>query len=590
MTQDPKIYKIDKEHLQLRRLSTTEEIIEKVLNTSFSKLNINSRFDSDKLNISEIEGFVYYLYLYNSDEIVSDWKHFLPSDLTQDKDFKHQKLSLVLFIESADHLYCVIGGSAFQIILPFIDKSFGLNVYSRIITPQKDEISSIKSRGITGSRAGINEQFRDNYRIIDYIKFGKITQEIHVKLCIETTDTHFHFLKTNAKDRIQIFAGKAIKIKKKADFRKLHQVIKELNIILGIAPSDYLDSYKEVTDKDRIRNILYPKLITSIFDDTENLNKRSTNAHKSFHHDFCNPNNIQKFYEADEFQLKEKTDKGGYSIFKKVNNRNEIYDAVLNRGVEKHGVSDRFNFMVFLQGVRVVAYQDGKKTVASSFLYHISAEFLINGKPTFLLDTKWYQLQDSFIDDLKKSTIHILSSYKAPNSILHEPWNKSILKREGNYNDLYDLKDNYIVIDTIIVDGIELCDIMYYDNSNLYLIHVKFGFESKIRELSNQITISARRLKDELVTKDKLFIEKLYDKLVNKKRNINGLSQDDFKKLFDKRISYIMAFTSQLSEDLSIIENIDKFSSNIARYSLIHCSKEMRTEYYDLLNYQIPRS
>ena len=58
-----------------------------------------------------------------------------------------------------------------------------------------------------------------------------------------------------------------------------------------------------------------------------------------------------------------------------------------------------------------------------------------------------------------------------------------------------------------LADGLELCDIMYYDDNNLYLIHVKYGFQSKIRELTNQITISARRLRETLGTKDKLILE-----------------------------------------------------------------------------------
>ena len=40
---------------------------------------------------------------------------------------------------------------------------------------------------------------------------------------------------------------------------------------------------------------------------------------------------------------------------------------------------------------------------------------------------------------------------------------------------------------------------------------------------------------------------------------------------------------------LIVEDNIEKYTSNIARYSLIHCSSEMRAYYYDLLNFQIPR-
>ncbi len=305
------------------------------------------------MNTIEKDDLTYYLYLYNSDEIVSNWKEFLPKGLSGDEIFKEQKLSLILFVESEFDLFCVIGGNAYQIILPFIDQSFGLNIYARIIKPQEDEIASIKSRGITGSRAGLSEQFRDNYRIIDYIKFGKVTQEIHLKLSKEISDLHFSFLKKKVTDRIQIFVSKSFKVKKNVDFEKLLLIIKELEVISQLAPTDYLDSYKEITDGAFIDTVLHQKLITKLFDDTENLGRRKSNAHKSFQYDFCDSNNIQKFYEADEFRLKEKTEKGGYSVFKIVYDRSEIYDAVLERAVELFGVNDRFKFMNFVRSARL---------------------------------------------------------------------------------------------------------------------------------------------------------------------------------------------------------------------------------------------
>lgn len=589
MTQNPKIYRIDKTHRLLKKLPTCELIIEKIINTSFSKLGIKGTFNSATLKQITKEEITYFLYLYDSDETVSDWKEFLPTELTKNEGFIQQKLSLVLFVETEFDIFCIIGGNAFQIVLPFIDKSFGLNIYSRIMQPEFDEIASIKSRGITGSRAGLSEQFRDNYKIIDYIKFGKVTQEIHLKLSQETTDLHFSFLKNKENDRIQIYVGKAFKIKKNVDFDELHQVIKELVVISELAPSDYLDSYKEITDRNLTDNILHQELITHLFNDTENLGRRISNAHKPFQHDFCNPNNIEKFYEADEFRLKEKTENNGYTVFKIVYDRSEIYDAVLTRAVERFGVNDRFNFMNFVRSVYVTCYQDGKHSIGSGFLFHISTEFPYDGTPIFLVDTKWYRLQDTFVEDLKTNTSHVLRTYKAPRNILSEPWDKNLIRREGDYNLLYNNKQNYIVIDTIIADGLELCDILYYDNNNIYLIHVKYGFQSKIRELTNQITISARRLRETLGTKKKPLLEKIYNSLIEKKHNIDNLTLDEFKSLFEKRITFVLAFSSHLNSDLIVENNIEKYTSNIARYSLIQCSSEMRAYYYDLLNYQILR-
>ena len=589
MTKNPKIFRIDKTNRLLKSIKQTDLVIQKIINTSFKKLKYTNVFDSKNLQKITKGETTYFLYLYKSEDIVSDWKEFLPNGLTSKKDFTEQKLSLLLFIETEFNLFSIVGGNAYQIVLPFIDQSFGLNLYSRIIKPEFDELLSIKSRGITGSRAGISEQFRDNYRIIDFIKFGKVPKEIHLKLSTEVSDLHFEFLKKSKTDRVQIFVGKSFQIKKSVDFEDLNKIITEIGYILELVASDYLSSYEEITDEKFISDYLHPELITRIFNDTENVYKRSQYSSTTFEHDFCDPNNIEKFYEADYYKLKEKTKNNGYSTFAEVTDRTEIYDTVIKRGIERFGVNDRFKFMVFLQGARITSHHNKIQTTASSFLFNISTEFPINNKPIFLVDTKWYHLRDTFVQDLKTNTEHILKTYNASNLILPLKWDKKVLKRESDYNSSYDNLKNYIVIDTIIKDGLELCDILHYDNQNLYLIHVKYGFKSEMRELTNQITISARRLRETLGSKDKTILTKIYNSLINKGKNIDNLTLSEFKELFNKKITYVLAFTSHLKDDLSVIDNIDKFDSNIARYSLIQCSGEMRAYYYDMQTFQIMR-
>jgi uncharacterized protein (TIGR04141 family) len=589
MTQNPKIYRIDRNHRLLKGIVSTEEKIKKIIISHYQKLGLNPNKASLSIKSFTKDEVIYYLYHYNTNETISDWHEFLPDELTEGADFKQQQLSLLLFAETKIDIYCIIGGLAYQMIIPFIDHSFGLNTYSRIMKPEFDQLASIKSRGITGLRAGINELFRDNYKIIDFIKFGKIPQEIHLTLSTEITDLHFSFLKSKPSELVQIYVGKGFKIKKPVDFENLHKIILELNTISELAPSDYLSSYKEIRDNKFIDDFLKAELINKIYNDIGGLGKRENPSLSRFEHDFCNPNDMEKFYEADSYHLKELTSKKGYNIFKIVNDRREIYDSVLQRAVELYGDNDRFNFMVYLQGVRVTCVQNNKATIGSNFLFHITTEFTINDKPYFLVDTKWYNLRNSFVSDLKTNAVHILKTYKASDHILYLPWDKGEISREGEYNLKYNGINNYFVIDTIIVDGLELCDLIYYDNNTLYLIHVKYGFSSKIRELNNQINISARRLKDVLGTNEKSILVKIYDQLIEKNRFHNNLSLEEFLKLFEKRIVFIMAFTSHLKDDILIEDNIEKFDSNIARFSLVQCSSELRSNYFDMLTYQIKR-
>lgn len=99
MTKNPKIYLIDKNKRLIKNIIDTEKIIQKIINTSFKKPGISQNFKSKNLKRITKGEFTFYLYLYNSKDIVSDWEEFLPKSLTKGEDFVQQKLSLILFVE-----------------------------------------------------------------------------------------------------------------------------------------------------------------------------------------------------------------------------------------------------------------------------------------------------------------------------------------------------------------------------------------------------------------------------------------------------------------------------------------------------------
>lgn len=587
MIQTPKIYKIDCSHYKLKNINTDIDIIKVIINEGFLKLKLKKEISILDLQKYELEGLVYFLYTFKFNEKESEWKDFLPKPLTKLGDFFEEKITLILFVKTDRFLFVVIGGNAYNFIVPFIDHSFGLDLYSRIIDPKEDEILSIKSRGLTGNRAGINEQYRPNFRIIDFIRFGKIPQEINIKLSEKVSREFFSFLLQNESEKLLVNVGKAFKIKKSIDFDLLHKTISEIDTILELAPSDYLSSYSEIKEKEFLTGFLKPKLEELIFADLEYIGMPHSVNDKRFQFDFSNPNSIEKYYEADKYVLKARNNDGKLEVFATLSDKDLVYNRIMEEGLRRFGLNNRESFVFFLNGVKILLYIDNKYLTGSNFFYHINAEIQLNGKSYFLLDTKWYLLRDSFLEDLDINTSHILGYYKLDSLILNEPWNKQVIRKEKDYNLLYVEKMNYLVLDTVLVNGIELCDILFFDENQIYLIHVKYGFDSKIRELVNQITLSAKRLKDDLATENKLFLKEIFEKLSKKGRNNNIENFEIFLSLFNKKIKYVLAYTSHLNSDDDISENLGKYKSTIAKYSIIECSSEMRINYYDLHTFQI---
>lgn len=591
MNLNPKIYKINKGHRLLEDLNDTLDICKFIINCGRKSHNINFNLKDEDFSYQvDIENNLkYFLYTFNSDEIESDWKNYFPKFLIKDSNFIQQKLSLVFFIEFEDFLYVIIGGNSYRIIIPFIDENFGIDIYSRILDPENDELISIKTRSLTGKKAGNYAFYKENFKLIDHIKFGTIPKEISLKLSNIQND-NFGFLKKQKSEKVQIIVSNSIKFRKKIEFETLKSLVKEIKYIEEIEKSNYLTTYTKIEDEN-LEKKLKEKLVQVIVNDIPNIIQRKINPKNKFNFEFCSPKYIDKFYEADTYHLFENKEENKYSLFAKVIDKNEIYERVINRAIEKFGANyTSKEIEYYLYGVKVRSYKNDEKRqlTSASFLMHLNTEFILDEQPYFLLDNNWYLLQDSFVKDLNNQCTRVLKNYTLPKNILFKNWDKTVTRKESQYNLLYNDIPNYLVFDTITINGIELCDILFYDETNLYLIHVKYGFDSSIRELYNQVILSARRLQESISSKEKEYL-KINFKSIEKKNNIKNITQSEFIKLFSKKINYVMAFTSDNVKEIVIENNIEKIKSSIAKFSIIQSSSEMRGEYYDLFFTQIRR-
>lgn len=589
----PNFFRIDKSHKDLKKIDENYKIIGKIIETAY--VNKNFPFVKDDIKISSFikEEIIYYLYTYKSEDKESDWADFLPYQLKENSNFTQSKLSLLLFIEILNELFVVVGGNAFWIVTPYIDHVFGLTFYDRLITLDKDEAISTKSRGLTGKRAGVSEQFRDEHRMIDFLQFGKIPKELHIKLSHEISSLYFSNL-LSAGERLKIVAGKGFKINKEVDFDDLDLTINAFKDILSVVPKEEISSYINIQNISEISN-LNSELTNLIYNNIEQVVNQSKSSLDDFEFDFCNPNNIEAFYNADSYRLYEYKENGNKKdgLFDTVDDKSKIYPTVIKRAIELYP-NDKASLVSYLYGVQVSCYLGSRMKANAGFMYHFNTEISSNGRSYFLIDSKWYKLKDTFLLTLEKQSILILKNTQLSSGIINKQWDYNKLTKsyinEGKYNNLYN-QDGYIVIDTIISDGIELCDILYISNDEIYLIHVKHGFTAKVRELTNQILISARRLNEAITSDNRLFFDNIYDKLIQKKRKTNGLDKDGFYNLFKTKTPvYVLATASHLTEDFSIIDNITKYDSNIARFSLTTCAAEMRTNYYDFKTVQIERN
>lgn len=593
MNQIPNIFKINKEHSNLKGIGNTLLLIKTLLNSSYTKQF--RKLEEDDLKVTQFasDDVNYYLYKYRKSKDESDWSEFLPPQLKDDVGFSEIKINLVLFIETEQNLFAWIGGNAYWLISGYIDHYFGLLTYDKIMSLDEDEAISTKSRGLTGARMGMSEQYRDNYRIINYLQFGKIPKELQVKLNNTSSKRFFDFLLKEKKDKLQIAVGKSFKVNKAINFDGLHHIIKQLNEVSKLPPQDLISSYIHITDTSYL-TLLKGQLEDKIWHSIP-YTLGDTVVPDGFEFDFCNPNKIEAFYEAEKYQLMEKVNDDNIrsKLLDTLFDKKEIYRRALLRASELYP-NNKVGIISYLYRLNVQCVSGSKITATSSFMYHFNAEFQIGSDSVFLIDGKWYSLKATFVNALAAQTERLFKTSRLETGIIIHKWPYDVKEdkfyREGKYNMYYNGVKDYIVLDTIIVDGVELCDILHIKDGIVYLIHVKHSFTSRVRELTNQIVISARRLQEAISNKDQKFFDAQYNKLLSKGRSVNGYTKKEFYQIFLNLIPiFVFATSSHLKEDLRIEDHIKNYDSNIARFSVTSCSSEVQTNYYEFKTVQIER-
>lgn len=247
---------------------------------------------------------------------------------------------------------------------------------------------------------------------------------------------------------------------------------------------------------------------------------------------------------------------------------------------------------------KLSAYDIGGERVSQDTIFdHLNGEIQYNGRSYLHIDKSWYQIEPSFIKDLSTQCA----------SILNDAWDTTLLpvkfdlkKDEAVYNQSYLNRPNNLVLDTVTPENIECCDIMMYTPTEVTLIHVKKGFKNTLRDLTAQISIAAKRIR-ETTQSDFKYLEML-DKDAKKPGKKPGMRQmisaqafptkgitELFKQNPPRKLTFCLAFVDVSPKRRSLKTDLARFSSNIAKYSLIELSEQLKQMRYGFKIVQIEK-
>src|SRR5690606_22092632 len=459
------------------------------------------------------------------------------------------------------------------VIKKFINDYFGIDLYQHFASPNDDITIVVNTRGVTGNLSQRSNTYNNSQSIKDSLVYSEIPKKLKIVIRDELIKGIFKKYKID-NDNALMEIGSYFSLRKKLNFDELKELIKDIHKVMS-DKSNYINlSLFNRVNSQELSNNLDKILKSKVVDDIilHNTPDRLSNQNKDII-EVVNSKKIEKFFECNQFRLHFKRKK---TVSDKIlKGRNDLYTQATKHIYDNtENILDRFTIEQKLYEMSIIGMIDNKDITFDTFYNHIVAEITYDNKKYFRIDNQWFYLDDIFLKQIQNEAITNYKLYELKKNIL-KPW---ISGDEDYYNTLH-TDENYYIFDKRIKENIELCDILYIENENIYFIHVKDGFNTQMRSLANQITLASQRLWNDL---NNVNGSSYFKETVDYYNKFNPTKKLDYDKIYNKilnsdlKINFVMAYRYESYKGKNAIEKIELCQSNIAKFAIVQTVREIR--------------
>ena len=560
------IYKVDfersikyfEEEYDTKILSYSE-LEDQILNTI--KKEISNRKKNEIVNFDNngFKGLVFKTYHYPT------WCGMIDNMLEDKIDLSNTHISYILTYKKDENIFLLTGGLGSNYISEYTQKNYGLYLLPKIMKENSPVIKSVLENRMSGNKLSSKHSNRNVTTISTENDMSSIFRELSLEINKEIIELLGIETDENKKIKnLNLIAKDSFVIRKSISIEKLIIV---LNKLIEIEKNDdnfslgyFIDSKKNGYSYKDLNEQFIQYLMRGIGENFILVGDDYSEYCVGGNSYVIQDNEQNVIYHSDI----------PITI-------NDLYKNCLPEPITKASVEKllKYNLIVY-NDKEIILYPTKIKQCMQGY---IEDE---NRQPFFLFNDKWLMFDTNYIDNLdkefKKSYTQMINIDKKLKDILS---NKEANLTEDTYNKTFENSDEIILAHTVLSNYIELADLIYYDDDNLYLIHNKLKFQgSGARDVLNQILTSAEFINHYMMDK-KDFIGKYYEDILKKYPNnkIKDLTKEEFVELFNKpNIYYVAGFMEKLS---------DNTDSNYAKYITIDASKKLIEKGYQLLLFDI---
>lgn len=541
------------------KITSYTELENQILKTIKEEVLQKKKNEIVSFSNNGFNGLVFKTYHYPS------WYGMIDNMLEEGIDLSNTHISYVLSYLKDDNIFLLTGGLGSNYISEYTQRNYGLYLLPKIMQENSAAIKSVLENRMSGNKLSSKHSNRNVTTISAENDMSSIFRELSLEFDKEMIELLGIEINENKKAKnLNLVAKDSFVIRKSITIEELITVLNKLisieknedNFSLGyfVDAKKYGYSYKDINE----RFIQY--LMTGNID-----------------------NFILVGDDYSEYCV------GGNSYVIEDNEKNvifrsdapitmkDLYEKFLSTPITRTSIERLLKY-------NLVVYNDKETILYPTKIKQCMQGYIEdeNRQPFFLFNDKWLMFDNNFIDNLdsefKNTYAQMIKIDKKLSDIL---LNDDTSLTEDAYNKTFKESDDIILAHTVLSNNIELADLIYYEDDNLYLIHNKLKFQGNgARDVLNQILTSAEFINHYMMEK-KTFIEKYYEDILEKYPNnkIKDISKDEFIALFDKtNVYYVAGFMHNLS---------DSTDSNYAKYITIDTSKKLNEKGYQLLLFDI---
>lgn len=485
--------------------------------------------------------------------------------IEEDIDLSNTHISYILSYLKDDNIFLLTGGLGSNYISEYTQKNYGLYLLPKIMKENSPAIKSVLENKMSGNRLSSKHSNRNVTTINIENDMSSIFRELSLEIDKEMIELLGIEVDENKKIKnLNLIAKDSFVIRKSISIENLIVV---LNKLIDIEKNDdnfslgyFIDAKKNGYSYKKLNELFIQYLMHGIGENFILVGDEYS--------EYCFGGNLYVVQDNEQNTVY----KSDIPI-----TINDLYKNCLPEPITKASIERLLKYsLVVYNDKEIILYPTKIKQCMQGYIENE------NRQPFFLFNDKWLMFDNNFIDNLdrefKNNYAQMIKIDKKLRDILS---NDDTSLTEDAYNKTFKDSTEIILAHTILSNNIELADLIYFDEENLYLIHNKLKFQGNgARDVLNQILTSAEFINHYLMEKKSL-LEKYYEDILEKYPNnkIKDISKDEFIDLFSKtNVYYVAGFMHNLS---------DSTDSNYAKYITIDTNKKLNEKGYQLLLFNI---